>query len=87
MNAALTLSRLLEPVGKTLTLRSAKALVDLRADAAAQARIELLAEKCTEGKLTREERVEYDAYVSANTLIAILQAKARSVIARHGRKS
>jgi len=87
MNVVQTLSRLLEPVGQTLTLKSAQALASLRADAAAQTHIEHLAARCTEGELTREERAEYDAYVSANTVIAILQAKARAVISRHRRKS
>jgi hypothetical protein len=86
MNVTTTLDRLLEPVGKCLSRKAAQALANLRADAEAQARIEELAEKCTEGKLTRHERAEYEAYVSANNLIAILQAKARAVLARHGQK-
>jgi len=32
--------------------------------------------------LTPEEKAEYDAFVSANNVIAILQAKARAVLAR-----
>jgi hypothetical protein len=82
MNVMQTISRMLDPVGKTLNLRSAEALVKLRADAAVQARMEYLANRCTEGELTREEKAEYDAMVSANNLIAILQAKARSALGR-----
>ena len=48
-----------------------------RADARTQARVDELAEKCTDGQLTPEERNEYEAYVQASTLIGILQAKAR----------
>jgi len=40
-----------------------------------------LAGKCTEGALTEEERSEDEAYVRTGNLIAILQAKARSVSA------
>src|SRR5712671_3524165 len=87
MNVVQTLDRLLQPVAKSLTVRSAEALVKLRADPIDQARIEELAAKCTEDELTRDEQAEYDAYVSANTLIAILQAQARAVIARHRGKS
>ena len=35
-----------------------------------------------EGQLTAEERAEYEAYVQASTLIGILQAKARRVLAQ-----
>ncbi len=49
--------------------------------------MEQLAAKCTEGELTGEERADYDAYVSASTLIAILQAQARAIVARHARKA
>jgi len=86
MNTQRTLDRLLDPVGQSLGIRSAEALVKLRADAEVQARVEYLAERCTEGELTREEKAEYDALVSANNLIAILQAKARSVLSRHRTK-
>ena len=38
---------------------------------------EELAAKCNEGSLTPAERDEYEAYVQAGEMIAILQAKAR----------
>jgi hypothetical protein len=44
--------------------------------------MEYLAERSTEGELSRDEKAEYDAFVSANNLIAILQAKARAVLSR-----
>jgi hypothetical protein len=71
------LDRLLEPITRCLNLESAKALAELRADLAAQARIDELAEKANEGRLTSEERREYETYVHVGNLIAILQAKAR----------
>ena len=75
------LNRLLHPVGDALTPEAAKRLVDLRADAAAQGRIDELADRCTEGMLTPEELAEYNALVTAAAVIAVLQAKARSILA------
>lgn len=71
------LDRLLAPVSRCLSLAGAQALLEVRADPVAQARIEELAEKCNEGQLTAEERREYETYVQVGNLIAILQAKAR----------
>lgn len=76
------LDRLLTPLGDCLTPAVARKLVQLRAEPADQARIEALAEKCTEGRLSSAERREYEAYVSAGNFIAILQAKARKRLAR-----
>jgi hypothetical protein len=71
------LERMLEPVSRCLTPEAADRLIQLRADPQLQTRIDELADKCTEGDLTDEERAEYDTYVRAGNLIAILQAKAR----------
>jgi hypothetical protein len=71
------LNRLLEPVTRCLNAESARLLVDARADPAAEARISTLAERCNQGQLTTDERREYETYVHAGNLIAILQAKAR----------
>ena len=76
------LDRMLEPVGQCLTPEVAKQLLTIRADKNAQARVEELAEKSTEGQLTEEEHAEYEAYIWAGSFVAILQAKARGVLAR-----
>ncbi len=65
-----------------MPLKFAQELAAMRATPEVQARIDELADKCTEGELTPEERAEYDAYVDAIDVISILQAKARSVLAR-----
>ena len=78
------LEELLEPVSRCLTASGARALLELSADPKAQARIEELADKCTAGQLTPDERAEYDAYVWAGNFIAILQAKARNLLANGG---
>jgi hypothetical protein len=54
----------------------------LRADEEMQARLEDLADKSTAGALTPEEREEYQTYVSALDFVAVLQAKARAMLAR-----
>ena len=74
------LDRLLDPLGRSLTPEAARQLVNLRADAAAQRRMDELARGCNEGRLTPDERAEYEAHVSAATLIAVLQAKARAAL-------
>jgi len=79
-----TLTRLLEPVGRCLTPGVAQELVNLRADPVVQKRIEELADKNTEGELSSEERDEYETYVRANEIIAILQAKARAILTPNG---
>lgn len=60
---------------------SAAALLQLRAPASLQDRIELLAERNTEGQLTPEEREEYESMVRVGNFVAILQARARRQLA------
>jgi len=55
-------------------------VAELRADPAVQARIEELAEKCNEGTITPEEMAEYDAYIQAMDVAAVLQKKAHTLI-------
>jgi hypothetical protein len=81
-HGAAILDDLLEPVGRSLGLRAARALAALRVGARTRARVEKLAGKCNEGKLTQNERAEYEAYVQASTLIGILQAKARRILSK-----
>ena len=76
------LSQLLEPVSDIMPVDFAHKLAALRATPEVQARIDELADRCNEGELTAEERAEYEAYVDAVDVISILQAKARSVLAR-----
>jgi len=76
------LSQLLEPVGRMMPLKFAEELAAMRASPEVQARIDELAERCNEGELTPEERAEYDAYIDAIDVISVLQAKARSVLAK-----
>jgi hypothetical protein len=74
------LRRLLDPVGRCLTSEVAQQLVALQVDPAVQARLEELADKCTEGQLSADERTEYETYVQALEFIAVLQTQARSLL-------
>lgn len=52
-------------------------LADLPGDPQLARRLTELAEKANEGELTAEERGEYEGYIEANNLLAVIQAEAR----------
>jgi hypothetical protein len=81
------LERLLGPVSSLLNEKAARKLIGLKADRQTQARVAKLADRCNEGRLTSEERVEYEMYVLVGELIAIFQAKARLLLARRRQSS
>jgi hypothetical protein len=74
------LERLLDSISQVLTPDVAQKLADLRADPTVQSRLEDLADKCTEGQLSGEERTEYETYMRAIEFIAVLQTKARRLL-------
>ena len=80
--AAIHLDRLLEPLAGCLTADVAAKVADLRADDAMQERIDYLAERANEGRLTDREREEYAGYLHAIDVIAVLQTKVRSLLRR-----
>jgi hypothetical protein len=80
--AAIHLDRLLEPLAGCLSPDVAAKVADLRADDAMQGRIDYLADRSNEGLLTAEEREEYAGYLHAIDVVAVLQAKARSLSRR-----
>jgi hypothetical protein len=77
----IVLDKILAPLTDALTPEVAKRLVGLRADAETQELIDSLGDKANEGTLTDAERRQYETYVRAGTLISILQAKARKLLA------
>jgi hypothetical protein len=79
-HATAGLAKILDPVAQCFTPEVAKRVAELRADPAVQVRIEELAEKCNEGTITPEEMAEYDAYIQAMDVVAVLQKKARALI-------
>ncbi len=82
-NGSAVLERMLAPVSESLNVEAAQKLVRLKADAKTQALVDRLAHKCNEGEMTAAERAEYDRLVTAGTMIAILQAQARLVLAKN----
>ena len=72
-----TVESVLGAVGECLDRASAEALLRLRADARLQTRIEELADRCTAGALSAEEREEYENLIRVGNFIAVLQDKAR----------
>ena len=77
------LDEVLDPVGACLTPEVARRLVELRAPASIQNRVEELARKSEDGQLSKADQEEYDALVSAGNFIAILQSKARRLLKDH----
>jgi hypothetical protein len=76
------LERILEPVTRSLNQEAAQSLLRVRADVQAQARVAELAEKCNEGTLSEAERSEYEMYIWAGKIVALLQANARMLLAK-----
>lgn len=77
---ATTIDRLVEPLVRTLTPEVARSLIQLRADPELQARMDELAEKSNEGRLTSDEREEYETSIRFANYLAIIQAKARRLL-------
>ncbi len=76
------LDRILEPFTQCLTPEVAQRIVDLRADARDQARLDELADKANEGQHSPPEKSEYDRYRDAFHFVTIFQAKARRLLER-----
>jgi hypothetical protein len=76
------LDRLADPVTRCLTPAGARQLIKLRIDRKTQAHLDKLADKCTEGRLTPQERAEYQTYVAAIDFLTLLQTKARALLAK-----
>jgi hypothetical protein len=70
-----------DPILQFISPEQARKLIEFRGDPEIQARIEDLASRNTEGELSTEEQTQYEGYVLANKFIAILQAKARKLVA------
>lgn len=65
------------PLFALLTPEQTRRLAELQGDRDLADRLEELAEKANEGELSAAEREEYEAYIEANNLLAVLQAEAR----------
>ena len=67
-----------------LTPEQTRQLADLQADPALEDRVAELADKANEGELAPSERAEYEAYIEANNLLAVLQSEARFRLGNRG---
>jgi hypothetical protein len=79
--SARTVEGILGAVSACFDRAGAEALLRLRAPESVQQRMELLADRCTEGLLTREEREEYEELIRVGNFVSILQARARRQLA------
>jgi hypothetical protein len=76
---AMAFERGVRPVLQIVLPDKAEALLKFRPSAELQDRIEVLADKSTEGALTEAERAEYEGYVRANKFVAVLQRLVRQM--------
>lgn len=70
-----SLHRFLEQFTDTLTPELAQHFVSLPPNPDLQARLDELGKKANDGTLTQAERSEYDTYVEAMDVIALLRVK------------
>lgn len=81
MSNAAILDQVFDPVSRCLTPEVAERIAKLRAPRKVQRRIDALADKCSEGTLSPDEREEYETWVRAINFLGVLQAKARKLMA------
>ncbi len=70
------------PIFAILTPEQTQMFAELQCDETLADRLTELATKANEGLLTASEAAEYDAYIEANNLLAMLQAEARFRLAQ-----
>lgn len=80
MSTPTLLERMVDPIGRILTPEAAKEILEVRADEETQHRIDKLADKCNEGTLSPEERIEYQEFISVFNVLTLLQARARAIL-------
>ena len=78
------LAVLMQSLGDFLTPESARHVLKFKVDRRVQARVERLGEKCSDGRLTEQERAEYTGYVRFGTLMDTLKSRARLLLKNHG---
>lgn len=71
------LQRLVDPGNPSLSPEAAKGILALKFPPADQARMHVLAEKARQGTLSNVERAEVESYERIDSLLGLLQSKAR----------
>jgi hypothetical protein len=74
------IDELVDPLGQCLTPEVARRIVELRASANLEQRIQRLGEKCNDGQLTAEEKADYETIVRFIKFVSTLQSKARALL-------
>ncbi len=74
------LATMLAPLEANLSTELAEALAGLRANESFEQRLDVLAEKATEGTLTPAEQAEYQSYVDALDVMGVIQLQAQRVL-------
>jgi len=74
---------IIQPESGTLSPEHARYILSLDFSPAQHALYEELSSKANEGLLTDEERFDLDQLLTANTMLAILQSKARVSLKQH----
>ena len=75
------IDRMLRPVSQAMTGEAARRLVEMRGDPELQAQMAELAELANDGRLTPEQRSDYQTVLAVGTVVSLLQAKARATLA------
>jgi hypothetical protein len=75
------IDRLVAPLGDCLTPEAARRLIALKPDPVLERRMDDVAARHTEGRLTPAEEAEYGRMVSYATFVAILKSRARQLVA------
>src|SRR5262245_19411554 len=70
-------ARVISPEKNGLSPEAARSVLELTLGEKDKARLAELAEKCNEGKLSAEERAEYEAYVKVGDVLSLLHLKAK----------
>jgi hypothetical protein len=72
------------PIFSILTPDQTRRLAELEGDPGLADRVAELAGKANEGELSPSDREEYEGYIEANNLLAMLQAEARYHLSQNG---
>jgi hypothetical protein len=84
MTTAQAFHRGTAPIFSILTADQMKLLAELQGDPGLVERVAELAERANEGELSTADREEYEGYIEANNLLAVLQAEARFRLRQNG---
>ena len=84
MSAFTPIERLFDPTNGIFTVETASRLLGLRPTEEEVTRLEYLGEQANEGKLTDDERDEYETRVRLGKFISIMQLKARLLLRTAG---